>query len=156
MDKITENFTLKEFFKSDTAIRNNIDNTTTDRDIIYNITRLTIEDLQPVRNEFGGIRITSGYRCRELNNFLNGSFSSYHTFGMAADIKPYNKNIKLIDIIDFIYYNCDFTEMIAEWLPNGWIHVAYDENKIKRNLKIKNDHLSYKKVTIQELHSLVD
>lgn len=43
--------------------------------------------LQKIRNHFKkSVTITSGYRCAKHNKSVNGSTSSYHTKGMAADI----------------------------------------------------------------------
>jgi len=36
------------------------------------------------------IKINSGFRCRTHNRAVNGSFSSFHTRGMAADIRVDN------------------------------------------------------------------
>ena len=47
-----------------------------------------VEMLQALREKVGKpVIITSGYRCPEHNKAVGGVKSSYHTRGMAADIK---------------------------------------------------------------------
>ena len=103
--------------------------------------------LQPIRDHFGLIRITSGFRCLDLNRKLNSSDISYHTKGQAADIEPI-KNIKLFDMLEWIHYNVNYTELIAEYFPDGWIHIAYDTHSSKRKLKLKDVKHNYNVVDI--------
>ncbi len=47
-----------------------------------------IEVLESIRNHFGRrVIVTSGYRCAKHNKDVGGAEGSYHTRGMAADIK---------------------------------------------------------------------
>lgn len=48
-------------------------------------TRLAIE-LQKVRNEYGVLRIISGFRCQRQNEKVGGKMFSQHLVGLAADI----------------------------------------------------------------------
>jgi uncharacterized protein YcbK (DUF882 family) len=75
---------------------------------------LTENILQPVRDKFGPIRITSGYRCPEVNKLAGGSKTSNHVLGFAADIEPINTDIKLVDILTFIANELNYHELIAE------------------------------------------
>ncbi len=59
--KLSTNFTTEEFTRSQTAIRQNIDNTPTEEHI-ENMQLLCEMVLQPVREHFGPIAINSGYR----------------------------------------------------------------------------------------------
>lgn len=85
--KLTKNFTLEEFLKSDTATERNIRNTPT-KEAEAHIRELA-ESLQSIREAFGKpIKISSGYRCATLNKAVGGATSSQHMTGYAADIKP--------------------------------------------------------------------
>ena len=65
--KLSDNFSLFEFTKSQTAIRHNIDNTPTEKQI-FNLRNLCVHVLQQVRNNFlQPVIISSGFRCAELN-----------------------------------------------------------------------------------------
>ncbi|MCO6525035.1 MAG: hypothetical protein J6562_08440, partial [Candidatus Schmidhempelia sp.] len=84
--KITENFTLEEFTRSDTANKFKIDNSVP-ADLMNNI-QLTAIKLELVRKALGRpIIITSGYRCQELNAKVGGVATSAHTKGLAVDFK---------------------------------------------------------------------
>lgn len=47
--------------------------------------RLAIE-LQHVRDEYGPIRLISGFRCQRQNEKVGGKLFSQHLIGLAADI----------------------------------------------------------------------
>ncbi len=152
-EKITENFTFREFIYSDTAIRLGIDNYPKDNIIWKNIKNLAVE-IQKIRNKFGGIRILSGYRCPELNKAVNGSTTSSHCFGFAADIEPINKDIKLIEIINWIYNNLKWRELICEYFPAGWCHYSFANNIYTTNIKLKDNNHNYSIVSIDYLNKL--
>lgn len=115
------NFTYEEFLRSDTAQREGIQNIP-DKDCVWcNMEYLAREVLQPVRDKFGPIRVTSGYRSAALNKVIPGSSAtSHHCSGSAADIEPVRKDVSLRDIFSFIATELPFTELIAENLPDGW------------------------------------
>ena len=47
--------------------------------------------------------------------------------------------------------NLDYREMIAEYFPDGWVHVAYRLNKNIRKLKLKDPTHSYSTITMPDL-----
>ena len=67
--RLSTNFTLEEFTRSQTAIRQNIDNTPTEEHS-ENLKLLCEMVLQPVRDHFGPIAINSGYRGVVLNKTI--------------------------------------------------------------------------------------
>ena len=146
------NFTYKELIKSDSAIRHGIKNIP-DKRQLKNIQLLAQNVLQPLRNELGRIRVTSGFRSPELNSLIGGSPTSNHCLGYAADIESLD-NISLLELLNYIYDNLPFKELIAEFFPDGWVHVAYKENNNNRILKLKDDDHNYKIVTIEYINSL--
>lgn len=81
-------FELNEFIASDTAERKGIDNTPT-FDAVNHLEELVAIILDPLREAWGSpLRVTSGYRCPELNKAVGGSRTSAHMTGYAADIQP--------------------------------------------------------------------
>ena len=56
-------------------------------DVLVNLSRLTWSVLVPLRERFGRIIITSGYRPRALNAKVNGSDTSRHLSGCAVDFE---------------------------------------------------------------------
>jgi hypothetical protein len=148
------NFKYKEFVKSYTATRFGIDNIPKDDYIWECIEKLAVNILQPVRNEFGPIRITSGYRTVELCEAVGSSAKSNHTRGQAADIEPYDDSIKLVDVVSFIYNKLDFRELILEYAPDGWVHVAFRDGGNIRKLLLKDTAHNYERVYIDDLKRL--
>ena len=148
------NFTWHEFLRSQTATRYNIDNVPNGIQK-ENIEILVNNSIQPIRDHFGSIRITSGFRCLDLNRKLGSSDTSYHTKGQAGDIEPVG-NIKLLDILEWIHYNVNYTELIAEYFPYGWIHVAYNIYSPKRELKLKDNRHNYDIVDIEYIRNIYE
>ena len=66
---LTRNFTLSELIKSDTAIRKGINNNP-NAEQIEKLKALCENILQPVRDHFGRVKITSGFRSVELCEVL--------------------------------------------------------------------------------------
>ena len=62
---LSRNFTLSELTKSDTAIRKGINNNP-NAEQIEKLKALCENILQPVRDHFGRVKVTSGFRSPEL------------------------------------------------------------------------------------------
>jgi|SRR5690625_1673681 len=56
--------------------------------------------LQQIRDEFGHIHITSGYRSPKHNENVGGAPASTHLYGMAADIVPVDA--ELLDVYEYL------------------------------------------------------
>lgn len=109
-------FTLEEFTRSSVAQKNRIDNTP-DEEALKNLQYL-MSVLEQVRAGFGSpIIITSGYRCKPLNDLVGGSKTSAHLKGLAADLVC-NNNRKLFE---FIRDNFSFDQLINE-KNYSWVH----------------------------------
>lgn len=134
--KLSENFSLAELTKSETAIRKGIDNTA-DEIIIGHLQALVDNVLQPVRDKFGSVKVTSGYRSPLLNSSIGGSKVSQHCYGFAADFEVTGMDNKELAI--WIRDNLKFTQLILEFYtegdPNsGWVHCAYDAKDLKQQV----------------------
>jgi hypothetical protein len=136
--KLTNNFTLEELTKSETALRQNIDNTPT-VEVVENLTRLAEKVLQPVRDHFGkGVKVNSGFRSIAVNaavGGVQGAKPSDHTRGMAADIEI--PGIPNAELAQWIEANLEYTQLILEFytqgIPDsGWVHVSYDPANLKK------------------------
>ncbi len=148
------NFRYREFVKSETATRYDIRNEPTENQW-QNIEIVASQIIQPVRTEFGPIRITSGFRSPELCRKIGSSTSSNHTKGQAIDFEPID-NIPMIDIMEWIVKNCTFRELIAEYFPYGWIHVAYRLNENLERIKLKDANHNYSSKGISEIRSIYE
>lgn len=150
--EMPEYFTFTEFEWSETAIRKRINNMMP-ADIQENARQFMLEILDPLRlawtkycveNNLGNgiIRVTSGYRCPELNKAVGGSKNSVHMLGYAADIKPGNYKMR------------EFQEFVPKWLSDNkikfdqcilekpkndiasWIHIGWKNNSGKQRKQI--------------------
>jgi hypothetical protein len=132
---LSANFTLKELTKSDTATRLGLDNTP-DEQALENLKTLCEMVLQPVRDHYGkSVTVNSAYRSPESNAAVNGSKSSDHCKGMAADIEIVG--VANADLAQWIMDNLEYTQLILEFytpgIPDsGWVHVSYDPNNLKK------------------------
>ena len=124
--KLSESFVLAEFTVSATAAVHGYDNTPNDKQIDC-LRKLCTNVLQPLRNHFGLISISSGFRCRVLNNAVGGASTSQHLDGKAADIKC--ANATRLELATWIRDNLDFDQCILE---PSWVHVSYNEGRNRK------------------------
>lgn len=137
MVTLSKNFTLQEYTKSQTALRQGIDNTPNDEHLAK--AKSLFENLvQKVRDNFGPTVINSGYRGPELNAAIGGASSSQHCKGEAVDIEC--PGVANYDVAKWIADNLNFDQLILEFaekgIPDaGWVHVSYkDEGNRKQSL----------------------
>ena len=132
--KLSTNFTLGEFMRSDTAAKMGIPNIPNEVEI-DRIKKLVVNVLQPLRSYFGlPIKITSGGRVEKLNQAVGGAQTSQHKEWEAADFKIVGiPNSRIMSAAKELRLPVD--QMIDEQLydKNGnlktWIHVSYDEGR---------------------------
>lgn len=133
--RLTNNFTLEELTKSETALRRNLENTPT-VEVVENLQALATYVLQPVRDHFAkGVKVNSGYRAPEVNAAVGGSRTSDHCKGMAADIEI--PGLPNYDLAKWIEDNLAYTQVILEFYTqgvpdSGWVHVSYDPANLKK------------------------
>lgn len=132
--KLTENFSLSEMVKSETALRQGLDNTPGPAEIA-NLKVLAEKVLQPVRDNFKrGVKVNSGFRHPNVNAAVGGSRTSDHCKGQAADIEI--PGLANADLAEWIKDNLKFTQLILEFYTpgvpdSGWVHVSYDPANLK-------------------------
>ena len=150
---LSRNFTLQELIKSDTAIRLDINNNPNSGQI-EKLKALCENILQPVRDHFGRVKVTSGFRSEELCIKIGSSVNSQHAKGQAADFEINGLSNK--ELATWVYKNCDFDQIILEFHdpegdPNsGWVHCSYRNDGSNRhngliiNAKTKGKYLPWK------------
>ena len=140
---LSQHFRLSEFTRSATASARGIDNTPS-ASAIDNLRRLCQEVLEPLRRHLDRpVVISSGYRCKKLNQLVGGVRTSQHLTGEAADIaapmldingkklSPSQSLSLLSDWMDWIIENTQFDQCIMEHRKNKdgtvthWIHVSH-------------------------------
>jgi hypothetical protein len=87
--------------------------------------------IDPIRNKFGEVEITSGYRNLKLNTLIGGAKNSQHMLGQAVDIKV--PDVSRYDVANWIIHNLEYDQLIME---PSWIHISYSiENNRKETLQ---------------------
>ncbi len=123
MGKLTKNFTDKEGYRSDTAEEKEIDNYPPIH--AWKMMYLTSRMIQQVRDKFGPQRVTSFYRCLELNAAVGSKDTSQHVDGAAIDFKPLEADIKevykwIVEESGIDFGQCILEENNGSW----WIHMS--------------------------------
>ena len=137
--KLSTHLDLSEVIRSDSAKRNGISNMPT-KEHIANFMLLAEKIFEPVREHFGvPIRISSGYRSKELNAITKGaSTTSQHCKGQAIDIDMDGTSLTNKQVFDYIKDNLPFDQLIWEFGNEencDWVHVSYVPNGRKQILK---------------------
>jgi len=131
--RLSQNFSLKELTRSQTAIRKGIDNNP-DTEQLVSLTVLATKILQPCREQFGSISINSGLRVVELNRTIGSRDTSQHTKGEAADFEAYS--ISNRGLAEWVEGNLEFDQLILEYPGpdprDGWVHCSYKRDGSNR------------------------
>lgn len=142
-------FTYYEFIKSDTANKLGINNNPTSPKVQDNILEL-MKVMDVIREEWTkyckehylgspAIIINSGYRSEALNKAVNGSKTSAHKIGAAADFEALNGNNKaLYEVVKNALnnHNIAFDQLLDE-LQLSWIHLGLKNLEGKQRFQIK-------------------
>lgn len=148
--KLTEHFTLEEMTFSETAIRNNYDNTPNEEQK-ENLRLLCDNVLEHLRVIIGvPIRINSGFRSPLVNEAVggvspkNGKGGSQHLTGQAADtvavghtVTYYYERIKQL----VRQGKLQVDQCILEY--ESWVHVSWRKEGNRNQFLIKNHGTGY-------------
>jgi len=134
---LSRNFTLLELIKSDTAVRKGINNNP-NAGQIEKLKALCENILQPVRDHFGRVQVTSGFRSVELCIAIGSSANSQHAKAEAADFEVLG--VDNAEVADWIHKYLETDQLILEFYtpgePNsGWIHaswIPYQPRRLRR------------------------
>jgi 4-hydroxy-3-methylbut-2-en-1-yl diphosphate synthase IspG/GcpE len=132
--RLSKNFVLSEITRSNTAKRLGISNEPTKKHL-ENMQRLISNLIQPMRDELGPIRISSGYRSKTLNRTIGGSSKSQHCKGEALDLQFW-KDGKMCnkEIYDWIISSgLEFDQMINEF-DFAWIHISLKKEESRKQV----------------------
>lgn len=133
---ISEHITEAEAFKSQTATRKGINNSTTDAEVLANM-RHVAELFEQIRAHFGKpIGISSFYRSPALNKAVGGAKTSQHVKGEAIDIDAdIFGGVKNSEIFAFAK-TLDFDQLLWEFgdaNEPAWVHIS--RKRIGKNRK---------------------
>lgn len=133
-ESLTWNFTLHELTRSAEAVRFGIDNTAPP-EVVRALRFTALAVLEPVRQKWGLVRVSSGYRSPALNKRIKGSPKSQHMAGQAVDFEVPGTPNKTVAA--WIRDHLNFDQLILEFWSaddpaSGWIHCSYVGSKINR------------------------
>lgn len=143
---LSAHFSLAELTKSQTALRQNIQNTPSAAEI-KNLKAVCENILEPVRSNYNNTPFspTSGYRSKELNTAIGGSKTSQHMKGEAVDFEV--PGVSNFDLASWIATNLEFDQLILEFYTSGvphsgWVHCSYKKSggNRKQTLTINSVH----------------
>jgi uncharacterized protein YcbK (DUF882 family) len=125
------NFSYEELCRSKTATTRGISNNPSD-DVKRNLRQLAEQYLQPLRDKYGPVIVSSAYRNPMVNKAVGGSRDSWHLKGCAADIVCPSMYVAIqfanFFIERFERHGVGFDELILSCNRNNsyWLHVAFN------------------------------
>lgn len=121
-----ENFEPEEFFASVTAKRLGINNDTSDLNILTCL-MVTADKMQEIRDLLDSpIKISSAYRCPDLNRAVGSRSNSQHIQGQAVDFTcpQFGSPEKIVKFLKE-----EGVEVDQCLVESGWVHLSIKHNK---------------------------
>jgi hypothetical protein len=145
--QLSDNFTLAEMTRSQTAARFGLDNTP-DEIVITNLRNLTVIVLEQIRTLLGvPLAINSGYRSIAVNRKVGGAKTSQHVKGEAADFVPVGMSVEEA-FRKIAASGIPFDQLIEE---GTWIHISYRTSKPNRRQILRANFTAKGKVSYVEV-----
>ena len=122
--QLTEHFTLEEATASATAAAHGINNQPPSDGIRFNIQK-TAQQMEQVRSLLGNnpIRVSSWFRCDEVNALVGGVANSAHAKGLAVDFTCPDFG-SILDVCHAIEQSdIQFDQLI--WEFGSWVHIGF-------------------------------
>lgn len=135
--RLSNNFSLNELTKSQTAVRFGISNRPNDEEL-ENLKFLVTNLLQPLREALKRpIRVTSAFRSPELSLKIGSSATSQHCKGQAADFEV--TGYDNFELANYIVDHFGFDQLILEYYNapktnSGWIHCSIKKEGNRREM----------------------
>jgi hypothetical protein len=168
---MAQKFTLGDFIHSDEANRRKINNTpgvdegklgndASAENVLDGAVYLFKKCIQPIKEAFPNLAISSGFRCKTLNSIVGGVSKSNHLYGEAADIYDPTGEFSTKEIFEWILmYIPKFYQVIWEFPERGfsetksngehrvnsWVHIAYVKDNHKKTISLASERQSFHK-----------
>lgn len=129
-EKLSENFDLEEFTRSDKTKELGITNEPGEKELAA-LRELVSRTIQPLRDKLGvPIHVNSGYRCPELNKAVGGVPTSQHQKGEAADLSIDGKASDILEALE--NNNIPFDQAIL-YRKQNFLHVSLKLDGVQRS-----------------------
>ena len=119
--KLSPHFTKEQFEYSSIGNKLKIVNIM-NQEQISNAVLLSNSILEPIYHKMQ-FKISSGFRCVELNKAIGGVITSQHCKGQACDMLPPNNMTLNSFINNIINMKLPFDQIISEL---GWCHISFN------------------------------
>lgn len=143
MTKLSPNITLEQAVHSETAIREKIDNSTNDAELISNGTYVALYIFEKAVAHFGLAKIwfESFFRCTLLNSEIGGAPSSQHTKFQAIDMHG-REGLLNVDLFHWCKDNLEYDQLILEKKRGDdacWVHASYSKTHNRKEVLIAKE-----------------
>ena len=119
-------------------------NNTPEASAVDNLIALVDRVLDPLRERYGKpIRVTSGYRSKEVNERVGGAPTSQHTKGEAVDFVCEDMKTAFEIIRKYLPFDQLIWERGDDSQPR-WIHVSFKRGGKNRGEVLRYDGKGYK------------
>lgn len=140
MTDLSTDFTLEELIATNTGLSNN-----PGPDELTKLKVLATTILQPIRDRWGRVHVTSGFRSQAVNSAVGGVNTSQHVFGEAADIIPLDTDIDTVFKWIVRFSDIRFGQCINEMRGKSrWIHVSLERDGKPNRQALIYDGRTYK------------
>lgn len=102
-----------------------------------NLFLLSTFAIEPATQVFGPITILSGFRSKELNQAVNGSTTSQHLRGLAADCSILGNGFVSKDLYLWVTEVLKWTGEVIFYPNHHFVHIALPELGVKADRFIK-------------------
>lgn len=148
---MTPHFTLSELTRSTTADSMGLVNQPNEQQVrnLYALAGV----LEQARYILGApLRITSGYRCTQLNQVVGGAWNSAHLDGLAADFIA--DGLGVAKTVKLLAESClNFDQLIEEHsASSSWVHIGLDKSWLGLGKSWRREVLLYKDGRYQRLY----
>ncbi len=105
-------------------------------DLVYRLSLLAVNVLQPLKDKYPNIIVTSGFR-------QNNTGIGQHELGEAVDLQIQNQTPGLLyEVADYISKFLNFDQLILNWTAVGtgepWIHVSFSSKSLRGSVLTKD------------------
>jgi hypothetical protein len=147
---------MNSLLATNTGLNNSLPTGAAGDSVKNNLVRVDEQIWEPLKRIDPGVKISSGFRSKEVNQRIGGALQSDHTEGRAIDIVPGPGQTPTDLANAIIDNNLPFSKLIVE---PSWVHVSLPkegETNVQRLVMVSDDAMAenakYGPVKIESIH----